>query len=120
MLSGKAHLPEMLARRAKPRRNAQAFRIEPRVDINNTLSDKFTVIEIEGLDRPGLLSEITAGISALNLDIASAHVTTFGEKVIDVFYVTDLVGHKITTVPRESAIIKRLIALLPTPERIAA
>lgn len=120
MLSGKVHLPEMLARRAKPRRNAQAFRIEPRVDINNTLSDKFTVIEIEGLDRPGLLSEITAGISALNLDIASAHVTTFGEKVIDVFYVTDLVGHKITTVPRESAIIKRLIALLPTPERIAA
>ncbi len=120
MLSGKAHLPEMLARRTKPRRNAQAFRIEPRVDINNTLSDKFTVIEIEGLDRPGLLSEITAGISALNLDIASAHVTTFGEKVIDVFYVTDLVGHKITTVPRESAIIKRLIALLPTPERVAA
>ena len=120
MLSGKAHLPDMLARRAKPRRNAQAFRIEPRVDINNTLSDKFTVIEIEGLDRPGLLSEITAGISALNLDIQSAHVTTFGEKVIDVFYVTDLVGHKITTVPRESAIIKRLIGLLPTPERIAA
>ena len=50
------------------------------MDINNTLSNKFTVIEIEGLDRPGLLSEITATISGLNLDIASAHVTTFGEK----------------------------------------
>ena len=34
-------------------------------------------------------------ISDLNLDIASAHIATFGERVVDTFYVTDLVGHKI-------------------------
>ncbi len=120
VLSGKVRLPDVLAKRSKPRRAAQAFRIEPRVEINNMLSNKFTVIEIEGLDRPGLLSEITASISALNLDIASAHVTTFGEKVIDVFYVTDLTGAKITAPQRESAITKKLTALFPSPQSAAA
>ena len=83
------------------------------MDVNNTLSNKFTVVEIEGLDRPGLLSEITAAISGLNLDIASAHVTTFGEKVIDAFYVTDLTGAKITSQSRVNAIIKSLMTLFP-------
>ena len=59
VLSGKSGLPEIIARRAKPRRGSKAFRIEPRVDIRNTLSNRFTVIDVSGLDRPGLLSEIT-------------------------------------------------------------
>jgi len=50
------------------------------------------VIEVSGLDRPGLLYQLTTAISKLNLNIASAHVATFGERARDVFYVTDLVG----------------------------
>ena len=70
------------------------------------------MIEITGLDRPGLLSEITGVLSDLSLDIASAHITTFGEKVIDTFYVTDLTGQKIENPTRLDAISKRLIATL--------
>jgi [protein-PII] uridylyltransferase len=55
-----------------------------------------------GLDRPGLLSEITGALSDLSLDIASAHITTFGEKVIDTFYVTDLTGQKIANPTRQA------------------
>src|SRR5690606_33318543 len=73
MLSGKSRLPELLAKRTKPRRAAGAFRVEPRVEVRNTLSNRFSVIEVKGLDRPGLLSEITGAISDLSLDIASAH-----------------------------------------------
>lgn len=112
VLSGKAHLPDVLAKRTKPKRGAKAFKVEPRVEINNTLSDKFTVIEVEGLDRPGLLSELTGLISDLSLDIASAHITTFGEKVIDSFYVTDLVGHKISNATRQGNIRRKLTAVL--------
>ena len=112
VLSGKAHLPDVLARRMRPRKSTRAFRVEPRVEINNTLSNKFTVIEVEGLDRPGLLSELTGLMSDLSLDIASAHITTFGEKVIDSFYVTDLVGHKITNATRQGNIRRKLLALL--------
>ena len=119
MLSGKAYLPDVLAKKTRARRAAKAFKVEPRVDINNSLSDRLTVIEIEGLDRQGLLAEMTSVISALNLDIASAHITTFGEKVIDTFYVTDLIGHKITQPSRESAIRKRLIGLFEKPEAAA-
>jgi len=111
VLSGKSFLPEMIARRTKPKRGSKTFRVNPRVEINNALSRKFTVIEVEGLDRPGLLSEITGAISDLSLDIASAHVTTFGEKVIDSFYVTDLVGHKITNPGRQASIRRKLLAL---------
>jgi [protein-PII] uridylyltransferase len=119
VLSGKSWLPEMIEKRTKPRRGAKAFRIPPRAEIRNTLSNRFSVIEVEGLDRPGLLSEITGTLSDLSLDIASAHITTFGEKVIDTFYVTDLTGQKIDSPTRTAAIHKRLIDTLEgnSPER---
>lgn len=110
VLTGTTHLPEVLARRTKTRR-ARAFRVTPRVNINNTLSEKFTVIEVKGLDRTGLLSEITNAISDLSLNIASAHITTFGEKVIDTFYVTGLDGQKITGNAKQTTIRKRLLGL---------
>ncbi|WP_292595607.1 ACT domain-containing protein, partial [Mesorhizobium sp.] len=119
VLSGKSWLPEMIEKRTKPRRGAKVFRIPPRAEIRNTLSNRFSVIEVEGLDRPGLLSEITGALSDLSLDIASAHITTFGEKVIDTFYVTDLTGQKIDSPTRMAAIQNRLISVLEgaVPER---
>ena len=112
VLSGKVWLPEMIARRTKPKRGQKTFRLTPRVDIGNTLSNRFSVIEVEGLDRPGLLSEITGALSDLSLDIASAHITTFGEKVIDTFYVTDLTGAKIENPTRQETIRRQLIETL--------
>ena len=124
VLSGKVWLPDMIEKRTRPRRGAKAFRIEPGAEIRNTLSNRFSVIEVTGLDRPGLLSEITGTLSDLSLDIASAHITTFGEKVIDTFYVTDLTGQKIENPTRLEAIRKRLIGTLegtaPAKSRAAA
>ena len=112
VLSGRSWLPEMIEKRAKPKRGTKAFRIEPRAEIRNTLSNRFSVIEVTGLDRPGLLSDVTGTLSDLSLDIASAHITTFGEKVIDTFYVTDLTGQKIENATRLATIKSRLIATL--------
>jgi [protein-PII] uridylyltransferase len=59
---------------------------------------------------------LTATLSKLNLNIASAHVATFGERVVDVFYVTDLFGAKITSATRQATIKRALIMLLlPAP-----
>jgi [protein-PII] uridylyltransferase len=112
VLSGKSRLPQILERRTKPKRSAKVFRIEPRAIVRNTLSNRFSVVEVKCLDRPGLLSEITGALSDLSLDIASAHITTFGEKVIDTFYVTDLTGQKIDNPNRLQTIQSRLIATL--------
>ena len=103
--------------RSKPKARLSAFTVEPQVVIDNTLSDALTVIEINGLDRPGLLYDVTREISDLNLDIASAHIATFGEKAVDVFYVTDLTGKKITSSSRESIIRERLTKALMARSR---
>ncbi len=66
---------------------------------------------MSGLDRPGLLYELTTTLSKLNLNIASAHVATFGERAVDVFYVTDLLGAKISSPTRHAAIKRALVAM---------
>ncbi len=125
VLSGRSRLPEIIEKRAKPKRGQKAFRVEPRADIRNTLSNRFSVVEVEGLDRPGLLSELTGALSDLSLDIASAQITTFGEKVIDTFYVTDLTGQKIENPARLASIKQRMLKVLEgasakTPAKAAA
>ena len=105
----------MVAKRAAPKGRLKAFAIEAEVTINNQWSNRYTVVEVTGLDRPGLLYELTTSLSKLNLNIASAHVATFGERVVDVFYVTDLTGSQITAPIRQTAIKRPLLALF-TPQ----
>lgn len=112
VLSGEERLNTLLAAREGPGKRQKAFSIEPRIQIHNTLSDKFTVIEIEGLDRLGVLSQTTDALADLSLDIASAHIATFGEKFIDTFYATDLVGHKIERPQKIAAIRRKLMTVL--------
>ncbi|MFN5715093.1 MAG: [protein-PII] uridylyltransferase, partial [Bradyrhizobium sp.] len=118
VLEGKLRLPEAVAKRAV-RSKARPFIVEPEVTINNQWSDRYTVIEVSGLDRPGLLYQLTTAISKLNLNIASAHVATFGERARDVFYVTDLLGAQITAPTRQSAIKSSLLHLLSSEEQAA-
>jgi [protein-PII] uridylyltransferase len=112
LLRGDVWLKDLMAERGAPARRIMAFTVEPEVILNNALSDQFTVIEVAGRDRPGLLYELTSTLSNLFLDITSAHITTFGEKAVDVFYVTDLTGKKITSSSRESLIRERLTKVL--------
>ena len=53
------------------------------------------MLEVNGRDRPGLLHDVTAAISEQGLQIASAHVTTYGVRAVDVFYVKDVFGLKV-------------------------
>src|SRR5690606_1669736 len=115
-LRGELRLPDVVGKRAAPRGRIKAFANEPSVIINNQWSHRYTMVEITGLDRTGLLYDLTATLSKLNLNIASAHVATFGERVVDVFYVTDLLGAQITSPTRQAAIKRALIALFKTRE----
>jgi [protein-PII] uridylyltransferase len=116
-LRGELRLPDIMAKRTARKGRLRAFAIEPEVTINNQWSNRYTVVEVTGLDRPGLLYELTATISKLSLNIASAHVATFGERVIDVFYVTDLLGAQITAPSRQAAIKRALLPLFVEDER---
>ena len=81
-------------RRAIPSRTS-VFQVPPAVIIDNKASAGHTVIEVNGRDRPGLLHDVTARLTGLGLQIASAHVSTYGERVVHVFYVRDVFGSKI-------------------------
>jgi [protein-PII] uridylyltransferase len=111
-LRGQLRLKEALAQAKKPEFRVTAFEVEPRVIIDNTSSNKQTVIEINGRDRVGLLHDLCDALYQLNLNIASAHVTTFGEKAIDVFYVTDLTSAKIESESRSKRIEETLLEVL--------
>ena len=119
-LRGTIKLPDMVAKRLLPKVRYKAFAIEPEVTINNQWSGRYTMLEVTGLDRPGLLFELTTTLSKLNLNIASAHVATFGERVVDVFYITDLFGAKITSATRQAAIKRALIQLFVPGDEAAA
>ena len=110
-LRGELRLPDVVTKRSPPKGRIRAFAVEPSVTINNQWSHRYTMVEVTGLDRTGLLYELTATLSKLNLNIASAHVATFGERVVDVFYVTDLMGAQITSPTRQAAVKRALIAL---------
>ena len=102
----------MIARVQHPETRLQAFTVAPRVIIDNESSNRYTVIEVNGLDRVGFLYDLTEALYHLNLNIGSAHITTYGERVIDVFYVTDLTGAKILSAARSGQIERQLLAVL--------
>ncbi|MCP4385515.1 MAG: [protein-PII] uridylyltransferase [Hyphomicrobiales bacterium] len=109
-LAGTARLPEQIERKEQRKGRLKAFSLETTIVIDNDLSNLLTVIEASGIDRPGLLFRLTRAMSDLNLNIASALVSTFGERVVDVFYVTDLTGLKVTNANRQAAIRRKLKA----------
>ncbi len=111
-LRGELRLGEALAARPDPNKGREkTFNVAPEVTIDNNLSDRYTVLEVSGLDRLGLLSDLTAALSRLNLNIGSAHIVTFGEKAVDAFYVTDLTGAKIVNPARQGAIRRDLLKI---------
>ena len=112
LVRGEARLSQLLAARQRSVTEITAFTVEPQVVIDNTLSQNLTVIEVNGLDRMGLLYDLTRTFVDLKLVVRSAHITTFGEKAVDVFYVTDMTGMKIKDTNRHDKIRQALYPVL--------
>ncbi len=102
-------LPQLVARPdARPR--TDAFSVRPRVIVDNKASNLFTVIEVNARDRPALLNRLAYALFDTKLVVHSAHIATYGERAADTFYVTDLLGGKITSESRLKAVKDRLLA----------
>jgi [protein-PII] uridylyltransferase len=120
-LRGEVYPRQAIAQRPAKRRTG-AFRVTPRINFDNEASASATVVEVEGLDRPGLLYEVTDALFQSGLSISSAMVSTYGERAVDVFYVRDGFGHKVRHQDRLSAVHARLLKALQTEplEAVAA
>ena len=121
-LSGRLALPEEIRRASRSLLGGRmrAILVPPRVVVDNRASNAHTVLEVNGRDRPGLLHDVTAAISEQGLQIASAHVTTYGVRAVDVFYVKDVFGLKVENERKLAALrLALLCALVPPDERVA-
>lgn len=76
---------------------------------DNDYSSTYTILEVNALDRKGLLSAICRAIQDEGANIASAYISTYGEKAVDVFYIKDRYGFKITHGQRTEALRNRII-----------
>ncbi|WP_294330537.1 [protein-PII] uridylyltransferase [uncultured Sphingomonas sp.] len=108
-LANRARLSERLKTKAPVRLRADAFSIEPNVFIDNKASNRFTVIEVNARDRPALLYSLANALFQSKVTIHSAHVATYGERAVDTFYLTDLIGDKISATSRLKSIERRLL-----------
>jgi [protein-PII] uridylyltransferase len=104
--------PQDVANAKRTRKREEAFTVEPSVVIDNTASDNYTVIEVNGRDRPGLLHDLTRALFDLSLSIASARIATYGERAVDVFYVKDGFGLKVVNLTKLKKIETRLLEVL--------
>ncbi|WP_332818662.1 [protein-PII] uridylyltransferase [Sphingopyxis sp.] len=108
-LANRQKLLPKLEARALPRTRAEAFRIAPNVFVDNKASNRFTVIEVNAQDRPALLNQLAYALFQSKVTVHSAHVATYGERAVDTFYVTDLIGDKIDSAARVKSLEKRLL-----------
>ncbi len=108
-LSNRTRMQPQLAARPLARPRADAFDVRPRCDFDNQASQRFTVVEIAARDRPALLNRLARALFDSRLIVHSAHIATYGERAVDVFYVTDLFGGKIDAPARLKAVEKRLL-----------
>lgn len=108
-LANRRAMVEKLNARPSPRTRAEAFDIAPNVLIDNRASNRQTVIEVNAADRPALLNALAYALFESKITIRSAHIATYGERAVDTFYVTDLLGGKIENAARLKAIEARLL-----------
>ncbi|MBD0270776.1 MAG: ACT domain-containing protein, partial [Acetobacteraceae bacterium] len=114
-LSGQLRLRDEIRKVRREPARLRAVTVPPRVVFDNHASNTHTVIEVNCRDRPGLLHDVTAAISAQGLQIASAHITTYGVRAVDVFYVKDVFGLKVENERKLNALRSALEAALAPP-----
>jgi [protein-PII] uridylyltransferase len=109
-LANRIELVPKLAQRPLAHSRASTFDVAPRVTFDNNASGRFTVIEVNARDRPALLNRLARALFESNLVVQSAHITNYGERAADTFYVTDLTGAKVTAKHRLEEIEREMLA----------
>ena len=78
------------------------------ITLDNEGSEIYTIIEVDTRDRPGLLYDLTRTLANSNVYIASAVIATYGEQVVDTFYVKDMFGLKFYTESKQKTLENKL------------
>ena len=107
-LKGEVVTRDAVHEKDKFKKREKAFKVPTSVTFDNDGSDIYTIIEVDTRDRPGLLFDLTRTLANLNVYIASAVVATYGEQVVDSFYVKDMFGLKFYSESKQRTLERQL------------
>ncbi|MFT5626624.1 MAG: [protein-PII] uridylyltransferase, partial [Lentimonas sp.] len=111
-LNGEVVARDALNDRDKIKKRERAFKVPTVITFDNVGSEIYTIIEVDTRDRPGLLYDLTRTLANNHVYIASAVIATFGEQIVDTFYVKDMVGLKYHTEGKRVALEAKLRAAI--------
>ncbi|WZU65468.1 [protein-PII] uridylyltransferase [Yoonia algicola] len=108
ILRGEIVAKEALKDKDKIKKRERAFRVPTTISFDNEGSEIYTIIEVDTRDRPGLLYDLTRTLANNHVYIASAVIATYGEQVVDTFYVKDMVGLKYYNEAKRASLERKL------------
>jgi [protein-PII] uridylyltransferase len=119
-LGGKVQLKELLSKRKESNGIKQKVipKVSGEVKVNNQDSDFYSIVEVIGQDRLGILYEITQALTDHGCNIHFARISTLGNRIVDVFYVQDEWGEKIEEKQKTDRLKQILLNRLALPEEI--
>ncbi len=107
-LRGEVVAREAFKSRDKIKKREKAFDVPTHITFDNEGSEIYTIIEVDTRDRPGLLYDLARTFAAMNVYVANAVIATYGEQVVDTFYVKDMFGLKYHSKSKQRALEKKL------------
>ena len=113
VLEGKVEVTSLLQEMVPPLFHRYSPpRFTTRIEVDNSVSDFYTVVEVFTHDRPGLLYQIAHKIFEMGLNLWMARISTKVDQVVDVFYIQDLSGEKVEDEEKTSMIKRDLLEAL--------
>ncbi|AFO88460.1 [protein-PII] uridylyltransferase [Phaeobacter inhibens] len=107
-LKGEVITGEALKSRDKIKKRERAFNVPTHITFDNDGSEIYTIIEVDTRDRPGLLYDLARTLAGANIYIANAVIATYGEQVVDAFYVKDMFGLKYYSEAKQKSLEAKL------------
>ena len=111
-LKGEVVARDAMQDRDKIKKRERAFRVTTSIAFDNEGSEIYTIIEVDTRDRPGLLHDLTRTLAAAHVQLASAVIATYGEQVVDTFYVKDMFGLKLYSESKQKSLESKLRAAI--------
>ncbi|WP_227271077.1 [protein-PII] uridylyltransferase [Roseobacter weihaiensis] len=111
-LKGEVVTTEAMKSRDKVKKRERAFKVPTHITFDNEGSEIYTIIEVDTRDRPGLLHDLARTLAEANVYVANAVIATYGEQVVDTFYVKDMFGLKYYSESKQRSLERRLRAAI--------
>ena len=108
ILRGELVTRDAMQDRDRIKKRERAFKVSTSVAFDNEGSEIYTIIEVDTRDRAGLLHDLTRTLAAANVQISSAVIATYGEQVVDTFYVKDMFGLKLFSESKQKSLEAKL------------